>query len=37
MHIEDIESPSEIFLYQEISMFWNEEVCDSCLSKIFQL
>lgn len=24
MHVEDIESPSEIFLHQEISMFWNK-------------
>jgi hypothetical protein len=37
MHVEDTKSPNEIFFYQEISMFWNEEVCDFCLSKIFQL
>jgi hypothetical protein len=24
MHVEDTESPSEIFFYQEISMFWNK-------------
>jgi hypothetical protein len=37
MHVKDTKSPSEIFFYQEISMFWNEEICDSCLSKNFQL